>query len=93
LNATIKDRYFGTASASPNAIFPVLLKLTSHHVSDSKAKYGKNTDKKIEEVMGMIEKFPAHMTIDEQGMFMLGYYHQRNAFYKKKEEEKNEEEK
>ncbi len=89
INATIKDRYFGTASASPKAIFPILLKLSQHHIAG--AKYGKFTDKQIEEIMGEINTFPAHLSLDEQGMFMLGYYHQRNALYKKREENKKEE--
>jgi CRISPR-associated protein Csd1 len=27
--------------------------------------------------------FPSHLTLDEQGIFVLGYYHQRAAFYVK----------
>jgi CRISPR-associated protein Csd1 len=84
INATIKDRYFGTASASPKAIFPILMRLSQHHIAG--AKYGKFTDKQIEEIVGELKTFPAHLNLDEQGMFMLGYYHQRNALYKKKEE-------
>jgi len=38
LNATIKDRYFGAASATPASVFPILLRLSQHHIS--KAKYG-----------------------------------------------------
>ncbi|MCX7698425.1 MAG: type I-C CRISPR-associated protein Cas8c/Csd1 [Candidatus Goldbacteria bacterium] len=85
INATIKDRYFGTASSSPKAIFPILLRLAQHHISA--AEYGKFRDKQIEEIMNNIKEFPAHLTLDEQGMFMLGYYHQRNDLYKKKEKE------
>jgi CRISPR-associated protein Csd1 len=90
INATIKDRYFGTASASPRAIFPILMKLSQHHIAG--AKYGKFTDKQIEEIVGELKTFPAHLNLDEQGMFMLGYYHQRNALYKKKEEKTTTEE-
>ena len=82
INTTIKDRYFGTASASPKAVFPVLLRLAQHHVSA--AEYGRFIDKQIEEIMNNLNDFPAHLNIDEQGMFMLGYYHQRNDLYKKK---------
>jgi CRISPR-associated protein Csd1 len=84
INTTIKDRYFGTASASPKAIFPILMRLSQHHIAG--AKYGKFTDKQIEEIVGELNTFPAHLNLDEQGMFMLGYYHQRNSLYKKKEE-------
>lgn len=84
INATIKDRYFGTASASPKAIFPILIRLSQHHIAG--AKYGKFTDKQVEEIVAGLEAIPAHLSLEEQGMFMLGYYHQRNALYKKKEE-------
>ena len=87
INATIKDKYFGTASTSPKAVFPFLMRLGQHHLAG--AKYGKSTDKKIKEVMAMVgSEFPAHLNLDDQGRFMLGYYHQKNALYKKKEENK-----
>jgi len=82
LNATIKDRYFTSACATPASVFPVLLRLSQHHIS--KAKYGYYTDQKIEAIMDRLDiannPFPAHLTLDEQGIFVLGYYHQRAAF-------------
>jgi CRISPR-associated protein Csd1 len=82
-NATIKDRYFGAASATPGAVFPILLRLAQHHIS--KAEYGFSTDKKIEEVISGIDTFPAHLNLEDQGVFVLGYYHQRQAIYQKSE--------
>lgn len=81
LNATIRDRYFGAASATPKSVFPILLRLAQHHIS--KAEYGYVSDKRIEKIMAEIEVFPAHLNLDEQGEFMLGYYHQRQAFFQK----------
>ena len=83
LNATIKDRYFGSASATPRSVFPILLRLTQHHIA--KAEYGRNMDNRIEEVMSGIESFPTHLNLEKQGLFVLGYYHQRKALYTKKE--------
>ena len=83
LNATIKDRYFGAASATPRSVFPILLRLTQHHIA--KAEYGRNMDKRIEEVMSEIENFPSHLNLEKQGLFVLGYYHQRKALYTKNE--------
>lgn len=82
-NTTIKDRYYGSASATPSVVFPNLLRLAQHHLQ--KAEYGGRMDKMIEDVMGEIEKFPAHLSLDDQGMFAIGYYHQRQAFYVKAE--------
>jgi len=88
-NATIKDRFYGSASATPKAVFPQLLRLAQHHIA--KAEYGKVRDKQIEEIVADIKEFPAHLTIDGQGLFAIGYYHQRQDFYKKKENQTNKE--
>lgn len=82
LNTTIKDRYFSTASASPVTVFPSLLRLTQHHLA--KVENNKWIEIKISEVMDGIDTFPSHLNLEEQGIFILGYYHQRQDFFKKK---------
>ena len=85
LDASIKDRYFTSACASPKTVFPLLLRLSQHHIS--KAEYGYASDNRIEKIMNLLEvernPFPSRLTLDEQGIFVLGYYHQRTAFYAK----------
>ena len=78
LNATIKDRYFNTASSNPAAVFPLLIRLSQHHMS--KARYGDFRDREIQEVLNGVEKFPVHLDLQRQGLFILGYYHQKQAF-------------
>ena len=85
-NATIKDRYYSSASATPRVVFPQLLRLAQHHIQ--KAEYGGRSDKMIEEVMQGINTFPSHLSLDDQGMFAIGYYHQRNALFTKSENPK-----
>lgn len=84
LNATIKDRYFTSACASPATVFPVLLRLSQHHIS--KAGWG---DKQIGGIMNLLDvdnrPFPTHLALDEQGVFVLGYYHERAAFFSSKQ--------
>ncbi|MBW2096774.1 MAG: type I-C CRISPR-associated protein Cas8c/Csd1, partial [Deltaproteobacteria bacterium] len=90
-NTTIKDSYYGSASATPRTVFPRLLRLAQHHVQ--KAEYGRGTDKMIEEILHDIREFPAHLSLDNQGLFAIGYYHQRKALYtksNKKEDNNNE---
>ena len=82
-NTTIKDRFYGSASATPRVVFPQLLRLTQHHIQ--KTEYGRIRDKQIEEILGSIQEFPAHMGLDEQGLFAIGYYHQRQDFFIKKD--------
>jgi CRISPR-associated protein Csd1 len=85
-NATIKDRYYSSASATPRVVFPQLLRLAQHHIQ--KAEYGGRSDKMIEDIMQGINTFPTHLSLDDQGMFAIGYYHQRNALFTKSENQK-----
>lgn len=85
INATIKDRYFTSACATPASVFPVLLRLSQHHIS--KAEYGYSSDRKIADILEKLDidnnPFPSNLSLEEQGVFILGYYHQRNAIYQK----------
>ncbi|WP_302579992.1 type I-C CRISPR-associated protein Cas8c/Csd1 [uncultured Desulfovibrio sp.] len=85
VGASIKDRYIGAASATPLLVFPQLLRLAQHHIS--KADYGKYDEDKIADVMRHIDAFPPHLSLQEQGDFFIGYYHQRVVNYQKKEKE------
>ena len=80
-NTTIRDRYYGSASATPASVFPQLMRLAQHHIE--KAEYGLVSDRRIEEILDGIQAFPKHLNLDEQGMFALGYYHQRRKNYEK----------
>jgi CRISPR-associated protein Csd1 len=88
LNATIKDRYFSSASATPSAVFPLLMRLAQHHMS--KAEYGNFRDRDIQEILDGVEEFPKHMDLTQQGLFVLGYYHQKQYSFTKKTETKGE---
>lgn len=84
INATIRDRFWGSASATPGNVFPRLLSLSQHHIAKDE-EWGRSNDLKIQEVMNALpEQFPKRLTLEEQGMFALGYYHQRQALYTKK---------
>jgi len=87
INATIKDRFFGSASATPATVFPRLLRLAQHHIE--KSEYGHVSDRRIAEIMEHVGAFPKHMGLEDQGLFAIAYYQQKNAFYKKKEAENN----
>lgn len=89
INSTIKDRYFTSACATPATVFPILLRLSNHHIS--KADYGYISERRISELMEKLNieenPFPSHLQLEDQGIFMLGYYHQQKANYAKKEKE------
>ena len=84
-NSTIRDRFIGSASATPARVFPQLLKNGQHHIE--KAEYGSLLDRKIQEIIALIdsaEGFPATLSYDDQGQFFIGYYQQKQALYAKK---------
>lgn len=90
-NETIRARYFASAMATPGAVFPILLRLAQHHIV--KEEYGFINDKNIEMILNKIEYdkdikcFPSYLTLDEQGVFALGYYHQRTKLWEKQVKE------
>jgi CRISPR-associated protein Csd1 len=84
LKSTINSKYFSSASTTPAGVFPVLLKLAQHHIA--KSDWGFRSDQAIQEIMSGIDGFPKTLTLEEQGMFIIGYYHQRKANYRKKED-------
>ncbi|RLA39486.1 MAG: hypothetical protein DRR42_27120, partial [Gammaproteobacteria bacterium] len=85
INATIRDRYYGGASSTPVSVFSTLLKLKNHHISklDNKGR-ATNLEKLIGQIMEEIIDFPPNLSMPDQGRFAIGYYHQRQDFFKKK---------
>lgn len=93
INTTIKERYFNSACATPAFVFPILLKLANTHLSkldERKAVYFKKKMGALMDKIMMPDEgipFPARLTLEEQGAFILGYYQETQARYKGKEEE------
>lgn len=89
LNATIKDRYYGSFSRTPNLVMARLVDLSNHHL----AKLSKGQQVYFERMKGQVMEginaagLPAHFSLDDQSRFAIGYYHQRQEFFKKKEEQ------
>jgi CRISPR-associated protein Csd1 len=90
LNTTIRDRYYGAACISPVVVFPTLLRLKNHHLSKI-TKPGTIIffESLLGEIMDKINDLPDNLSIHEQGFFAVGYYHQRQDFYKKASNEEN----
>lgn len=89
INATIRERFYGAASASPVTVFPQLLKLKNHHLAKLENPGRKvNLERMLGDVFEGISEFPAQLVMDNQARFAIGYYHQRQALFTKKEEEK-----
>ena len=85
VNAGIKEKFFASASSTPRRIFPSILRMYQNHLSDARkspetrdrANY---TDSEIKQVMDGLEAhmpFPTTLSLDDQGRFIVGFYHQR----------------
>jgi CRISPR-associated protein Csd1 len=83
INATIRDRFYGAASSNPVAVFPQLLKLKNHHLSKMENQGFKIAhEKRLAEIIdGLSPAMPAHLVMDDQARFAIGYYHQRQALF------------
>jgi len=84
INAGIRERFFSFASTSPAPAFGRLMKLSQNHIS--KLKHEKPglaviLDRQLQELCGQINGFPAIFSLEEQGQFALGYYHQKQHDY------------
>lgn len=87
INATIRDRFYGAASSSPTTVFPQLLKLKNHHLAKLENPAFRTVhEKRLTEIFGgMQPDMPAHLSMEDQARFAVGYYHQRQAFFIKSE--------
>ena len=88
---TIKDKYFDSACATPALVFPQILKLKNCHIKLIKRDRPGSAiyyEKTLSEILSSVDSgFPKSLNMEEQGVFILGYYHQTQKFYAKKEEE------
>lgn len=92
IQATIRDRYFNSACGTPASVFPILIKLKNSHMKKiGREKEGtkKYYEKLFADIMWRIDEqegFPKRLSLEEQGKFALGYYHQTQKKYEKREE-------
>jgi len=86
INATIRDRYYGAASSTPGAVFPTLMRLKNAHLKKLTPRLETFFEKLVGEICGSVEQpvlaeFPRQLALHAQGLFALGYYHQRQSLY------------
>ncbi len=83
LKATLVDRFYGAASSAPASVYGRLFDTARAHLSKLKRdRPGAYValERRIEEILGGIDAnggFPRTLTLQDQAVFALGYYHQR----------------
>ena len=85
INAGIRERFYSSASATPGSVFPRILRTYQHHLTKLDGGIKTNREKLIQAIHGPLDGYPAHLNLEAQGLFAIGYYHQRQDFYTKKE--------
>lgn len=89
ITSTIRDRYFNSACATPASVFPILIKLKNSHIKKLEREKGGAKiyyEKQITMLMGKISEYPKRLSLEKQGLFILGYYHQQQKKYEKAED-------
>ena len=90
INATIKDRYFNSACATPAVVFPTLIRLAQNHLNKLDGGIKVYYDKMITGLFNAVEEsYPVRLSLQDQGIFQIGYYHQKQKLFTKKEETEN----
>lgn len=92
LNATVRDKFYGAASATPRKVFTLLDRGSANHLAklakDSKGR-AVNLEKALAAIMARLDPgadpFPAFLPTEQQALFPLGYYHQKSEFFRRKD--------
>ena len=84
LNATIADRYFGSASSTPIAVFGTLMRLLPHHLNKLEFEgRAVQLQWEIRQILEHCQTFPNHLNLEQQGLFAIGYYHETQFLFTK----------
>lgn len=80
VGATVVDKYYGAASATPASVLGRLVGDAQHHLAkirrDREGLYV-TLQRRLEDVLSQVDAFPTALALEKQGLFALGYYHQR----------------
>ena len=89
INATIRDKYYGAASATPRSVFSILQRSAMNHLAKLR-KENQGAEIRLDraiaqiyECVGPDKLFVPTLSMDAQALFAIGYYHQKNAFFAK----------
>jgi CRISPR-associated protein Csd1 len=85
VNAGIRERFYSSASATPGSVFPRIMRTYTHHLGKLDPKWRNHRERLIQSIHAPLDGYPSHLTLEQQGLFAIGYYHQRQNFFTKKE--------
>ncbi len=87
INSGIRDKFYSSASSTPASVFPRILRTYQHHLSKLNDGARIHRENLIQDIVSSIDSsgFPAQLDLQKQGVFAIGYYHQRKDFFTKKD--------
>ena len=92
VNAGVGDKFYSSASATPRIVFPTILDMFRKWIkklSSDKPGLAVVREKLVGEILDDIDStkgFPSQLSLEDRGLFALGYYQQMRAFFTKKSE-------
>ncbi|MBR3565388.1 MAG: type I-C CRISPR-associated protein Cas8c/Csd1 [Paludibacteraceae bacterium] len=91
-NTSIRERYMNSASTTPAAVFATIMNLSAHHLEKLNQGRVIQMEQLQQEIISKLpaDGFPAHLDLQDQGRFFVGYYHQRQDFFAKKSNDEKE---
>ena len=90
---SIRERYMNSASATPAMVFAIILNLSTHHLEKLNGGGQIFYERLKQEIISKLDAngFPAHLDLQDQGRFFVGYYHQRQTLFSSDNNNKTEE--
>jgi len=92
INAGVRERFFTAASTSPSPAFGRLIRQMQNHLTklkQDKAYLANILDGEVRDLCGQIKEFPAVLSLEQQGQFALGYYHQKHYNFNRAKQNKD----
>lgn len=87
VKATMRDKYFASAAATPANVFPLVIAHGQNHLTKARKKatgWAILIERELGAIMDIIEpalphSLPRTLRLEDQAEFAIGYYHQRSA--------------
>ena len=90
VNAGVVERYYASASVTPALVMGRLFRNAQFHLAKADGGVATNATKDFEAITSALgTAFPSALTLEQQGRFALGYYHQK-ADYRRRTAERKE---
>ncbi len=81
INAGLRERYYSSASATPGSVFPRILRTYQHHLAKLETPVKISREQLVQSIHVLLDDYPSQLGLADQGLFAIGYYHQRQYFF------------